>query len=40
MQLINALKKTIDAIIRGAIAFSDVQIISPLPQPKRKIINL
>ena len=30
MQLIKALKETIDGVIRGAIAFSDVQIISPL----------
>lgn len=30
MQLVEALKTTIDGVIRGAIAFSDVQIISPL----------
>lgn len=30
MQLIEALKSTIDSVIRGAIAFSDVRIISPL----------
>ncbi|MCH3885014.1 hydrogen peroxide-inducible genes activator [Tenacibaculum aquimarinum] len=30
MQLIKALNDTIDGVIRGAIAFSDVQIISPL----------
>jgi LysR family hydrogen peroxide-inducible transcriptional activator len=30
MQLIEALHKTIDGVIRGAISFSDVQIISPL----------
>ncbi|MCF6350686.1 MAG: LysR substrate-binding domain-containing protein [Flavobacteriaceae bacterium] len=30
MQLINALKTTIDSVIRGVIAFSDVKIISPL----------
>lgn len=30
MQLIEALKKTIDGVIRGAISFSDVKIISPL----------
>ncbi len=30
MQLIEALKTTIDSVIRGAIAFSDVEIISPL----------
>ncbi|MEN8124876.1 MAG: LysR substrate-binding domain-containing protein [Bacteroidota bacterium] len=34
MQLIEALKKNIDGIVRGAIAFSDVKIISPL-QKKR-----
>jgi LysR family hydrogen peroxide-inducible transcriptional activator len=32
MQLIEALKKTIDGVIRGAISFSDVKIISPLQQ--------
>lgn len=30
MQLIQALKSTIDGLIRGAIAFNDVKIISPL----------
>lgn len=30
MQLIEALKSTIDGIVRGAISFSDVNIISPL----------
>jgi LysR family hydrogen peroxide-inducible transcriptional activator len=30
MQLINALKTTIDAVIRGVIAFSDVKIVSPI----------
>lgn len=30
MQLIDALKNTIDGIVRGAISFSDVKIISPL----------
>ena len=30
MQLIEALKNTIDSVIRGAIAFSDVDIISPI----------
>ena len=30
MQLVEALKTTIDSVVRGAIAFSDVQIISPL----------
>ena len=32
MQLIEALKKTIDGVVRGAISFSDVKIISPLPR--------
>lgn len=30
MQLIEALKKSIDGVVRGAISFSDVKIISPL----------
>ncbi len=30
LQLIEALKKTIDSVVRGAIAFSDVEIVSPL----------
>ena len=30
MQLIEALKSTIDSVVRGAIAFSDVEIISPI----------
>ncbi len=30
MQLIEALKSTIDGVVRGAIAFSDVEIVSPL----------
>ena len=30
MQLIEALKSTIDGVIRGIISFSDVKIISPL----------
>ncbi|SEB41007.1 LysR family transcriptional regulator, hydrogen peroxide-inducible genes activator [Tenacibaculum sp. MAR_2009_124] len=30
MQLIEALKSTIDSVVRGAIAFSDVEIVSPL----------
>ncbi len=30
MQLVDALKNTIDGVIRGVISFSDVQIISPL----------
>lgn len=32
MQLVEALKKTIDGVVRGAISFSDVKIISPLPK--------
>jgi LysR family hydrogen peroxide-inducible transcriptional activator len=34
MQLIEALKSTIDSIVRGAISFSDVEIISPIYQNK------
>jgi len=34
IQLIEALKKTIDAVIKGAIAFYDVKIISPLHKKK------
>jgi LysR family hydrogen peroxide-inducible transcriptional activator len=34
MQMIAALKTTIDGVIRGAISFSDVKIISPLQQKK------
>ena len=34
LHLIEALKTTIDGIIRGVIAFSDVEIISPLKQKK------
>lgn len=30
MQLVEALKSTIDSVVRGAIAFNDVKIISPL----------
>lgn len=30
MQLIEVLKKTIDGVVRGAISFSDVKIVSPL----------
>jgi LysR family hydrogen peroxide-inducible transcriptional activator len=30
MQLIEALQKTIDGVVRGAISFSDVKIISPI----------
>ena len=36
MQLIEALKSTIDAVIRGIISFSDVKIISPLQKVKRE----
>ena len=34
IQLIDALKKTIDSVIRGAIAFYDVKIVSPLNKKK------
>ncbi|MEI6866832.1 hydrogen peroxide-inducible genes activator [Flavicella sp.] len=34
MQLIEALKTTIDGIVRGAISFNDVKIISPIAQKK------
>jgi LysR family transcriptional regulator, hydrogen peroxide-inducible genes activator len=34
MQLIEALKKTIDGVVRGAISFSDVKIVSPLQKNK------
>ena len=34
IQLIESLKSTIDAVIRGVIAFSDVKIVSPLNQRK------
>jgi len=34
MQLIEALKTTIDSVIRGVIAFSDVKIVSPLHYKK------
>ncbi len=34
IQLIEALKTVIDGIIRGVIAFSDVQIISPINKKK------
>ena len=30
IQLIEALKNTIDGVVRGAISFSDVEIVSPL----------
>jgi LysR family hydrogen peroxide-inducible transcriptional activator len=36
IQLIDALKSTIDSVIRGVIAFSDVKIISPLHYKKTK----
>lgn len=35
MQLINALKSTIDGLVRGAISFHDVKIISPLKNQKK-----
>ncbi len=35
MQLIEALKNTIDGIIRGVISFSDVKIISPIYKTKK-----
>jgi LysR family hydrogen peroxide-inducible transcriptional activator len=35
MQMIEALKTTIDGVIRGAISFSDVNIISPLQKKKQ-----
>ncbi|NQW37166.1 MAG: hydrogen peroxide-inducible genes activator [Flavobacteriales bacterium] len=34
VQMIEALKSTIDSVVRGAIAFYDVKIISPLPNKK------
>ena len=34
MQMIEALKETIDGIVRGAISFNDVKIISPLAKKK------
>ena len=37
MQLIEALHKTIDGVVRGAISFSDVKIISPLQKSKAKL---
>ena len=36
IQLIEALKSTIDATIRGIVSFSDVKIISPLQKVKRE----
>ena len=35
MQLIEALKNTIDGLVRGAISFHDVKIISPLKDHKK-----
>ena len=35
IQLIDALKNSIDGVIRGAISFNDVKIISPLQKSKR-----
>ena len=32
MQIIDAMHNVISGIIRGAIAFSDVEIVSPLPK--------
>ena len=37
MQLIEALKKTIDSVIRGVISFSDVKIVSPLNKIKKEL---
>ncbi len=37
LHLIDAIKTTIDGIIRGVIAFSDVEIISPLKQKKEAV---
>ena len=37
MQLIEALKNTIDGIIRGVVSFSDVKIISPLQKTKKEL---
>jgi len=34
IQLIETLKNVIDSVIRGVIAFNDVQIISPVAQKK------
>ena len=38
IQLIEALKTTIDGIIKGVISFSDVKIISPLQKIKKELI--
>jgi len=37
MQLIEALKNTIDGVIRGVISFSDVKIVSPLQRTKKEL---
>jgi LysR family hydrogen peroxide-inducible transcriptional activator len=37
MQLIEALKNTIDGVIRGVISFSDVKIVSPLQKIKKEL---
>lgn len=37
MQLIEALKNTIDGVIRGVISFSDVKIVSPLQKTKKEL---
>lgn len=37
MQLIEALKSTIDGVIRGVISFSDVKIVSPLHNTKKEL---
>ena len=34
IQLIDALKNAIDGVVRGVIAFNDVQIISPIKHKK------
>jgi len=36
MQIIEALRNTIAGVVKGAITFQNVQIISPLPQAKQK----
>lgn len=37
IQLVEALKNTIDAVIRGIISFSDVKIVSPLYKSKKEL---
>ena len=37
MQLIEALKNTIDGVIRGVISFSDVKIVSPIQKTKKEL---